>query len=77
MVHALQDADVRWWHWHPDYLPDDVWHVVRLAKGWRDGMLPRTGGIEEQPAMLVAEIEIVLTAWSKMEAAAMKRAREK
>lgn len=71
------DADVRWLHVHPQHLvSDDGWAIIRLANSWREGVLPQTGGINDQSAMTVASIEIVLTAWSKMRAAADKRRRK-
>lgn len=70
------DADVRWLHVHPEYLvAEDAWAIVRLAGQWKEGALPEAGGIHDQAAMTVASIEIVLSAWSKMRAAADKRKR--
>jgi hypothetical protein len=71
------DAGVRWLHVHPLYLCDEeCWAVVRLASSWREGVLPDAGGINDQPARTVAAIQTVLSAWSKMRAAADKRRRK-
>ncbi|MBB3991338.1 hypothetical protein [Croceicoccus naphthovorans] len=42
---------------------------MRLARNWRDGVLPEPGGVQDQAAMTVTSIEIVLVAWSKLQAA--------
>lgn len=43
--------------------------MVRLAAAWREGVLPEAGGVQDQAAWTVAAIEIVLTAWGKLQAA--------
>jgi hypothetical protein len=63
-------AGIHWLHVHPEYLADDAcWDAVRLARNWREGVLPEAGGVNDQAASTVAAIEIVLTAWAKMQAA--------
>lgn len=43
--------------------------MVRLAQQWREGVLPGPGGVQDQAALTVAAIDVVLTAWAKLEAA--------
>lgn len=64
---------MRWWHVHPDYLPDEVWDVVRLAEAWREGVLPDSGGLNDQSAWTTAAVRIVLGAWSCLEADRIKK----
>lgn len=55
---------------HPQYLVDDeVALIVRLARLWRDGVLPEDGGALAQSAWTVAAIMIVLKAWGDLQAA--------
>lgn len=65
---------MRWLHVHPEYLcgPGE-WALVRLALNWREGRLPERGGVAEQAAFTVAAIDIILTAWGKLEAARRKK----
>ena len=49
------------------------WALIRLAKAWRLGTLPEPGGVQDQAAATVAGIEIVLAAWSKLEADRIKQ----
>lgn len=71
------DAGIRWLHIHPQYLCDEeCWAVIRLANSWKEGVLPCTGGINDQPARTVAAIQTVLAAWNKMRAAEEKRRRK-
>lgn len=75
---AQRDAGLTWLNVHPlNLCGDDDWTIVRLARGWRDGFLPGPGGIGDQAAFTVAAIEVVLTAWQKMEAARWERERPK
>ena len=74
---AQELAGIRWLHVHPDYVVTSVsWEVVRLAQRWREGQLPVPGGVQDQPAWTVAAIEVVTGTWSKMEAAALAKAKE-
>lgn len=60
---------MRWLHVHPDYVvTDESWALVRLASRWREGMLPEAGGVQDQAAFTVAAVEVVLTAWGKIQA---------
>lgn len=59
---------MRWLHVHPDYLDDACFDVVRLAHNWREGVLPEPGGVNDQAAVTVQSIEIVLATWSKLQA---------
>jgi uncharacterized protein YyaL (SSP411 family) len=61
---------------HPDYLPDEVWDVVRLAHAWRDGVLPEAGGLNDQAAMTAAAVQTVLGAWNKLEADRARKLRK-
>lgn len=71
---AQQPAGIRWLHVHPDYLvSEESWAVVRLANRWREGMMPEAGGVQDQAAWTVAAVEIMLSAWGKLEAALRKR----
>jgi hypothetical protein len=55
---------------HPQYLVDDETAlIVRLAKLWRDGVMPEDGGPLAQSAWTVAAITIVLKAWADLQAA--------
>lgn len=54
---------------------EDEWAIVRIARYWRDGMLPEPGGVADQAAITVAAVEIVLATWAKMEAARWERER--
>lgn len=55
---------------HPQYLVDDeIALIVRLAKLWRDGVMPEDGGPLMQSAWTVAAITIVLKAWNDLQAA--------
>ncbi len=47
--------------------------MVRLAHGWREGVLPFGGGMADQPAYVAASIDIILSAWAKLRAARDKR----
>ncbi len=76
-MYAQEPAGIRWLHVHPQYVvTEESWDIVRLARCWRDGMLPGAGGVEDQPAWTVAAIEIVLTAWAKLRAAEAKKKKE-
>lgn len=67
---------MQWLNVHPlNLCGDDDWAVVRMARNWRDGMMPEGGGASEQAAWTVAAIEIVLATWQKMQAAADERNR--
>lgn len=67
---AQEPAGIRWLHVHPQYLVDEEdMAIVRLARLWREGVLPEAGGVQDQAALTVASIEIVLTAWAKLETA--------
>ena len=71
---AQQPAGVRWLHVHPQYVADDdCWSVVRLARHWRDGILPDVGGVNDQAAWTAAAVEIVLSAWAKLREARDKK----
>jgi hypothetical protein len=62
-----QAAGIRWLHVHPEYLADeDCWHLVRLAREWRDGRLPEGGGVQDQSAYTAAAIDIIHAAWGKL-----------
>lgn len=55
---------------HPQYLVDDeAALIVRLARLWRDGVMPEIGGPLVQSAWTVAAITIVLKAWGDLQAA--------
>jgi len=61
---------------HPEYLVDDeAALIVRLARLWRDGVLPEEGGTLAQSAWTVAAIMIVLKAWADMQAARDRKTR--
>lgn len=63
-----------WLHVHPEYLVDEAgWEAVRLARMWREGVLPEPGGLADQAALTVAVIETVLSAWAKLQAERDKR----
>ena len=69
-----QPAGIRWLHVHPHYLvADDAWTIVRLAQGWREGILPESGGTANQSAMTTACVEVVLSTWNKMAEARRKK----
>lgn len=71
---AQQAAGIRWLHVHPEYLVGPrEWHVVELAASREDGLLPRAGGLLEQPAWTMAAIEVVRGAWAKLERDAARR----
>lgn len=40
--------------------------MVRLARNWRDGVLPEDGGVQDQAAMTVESIEVVLRVWRQL-----------
>lgn len=63
---------------HPEHLIDEgVWELVRLARNFREGVLPGPGGLQNQAARTVAAIEIILSAWGKLQAERDKRNRRK
>lgn len=67
---AQEPAGIRWLNVHPEYLVgDEEWGIVQLALRWRDGLLPESGGVQEQAAWTVNAIDVVLAAWRKMQAA--------
>lgn len=70
---ALAPLGTRWWHVHPDYLPDEVWDVVRIASAWRDGVLPDPGGLNDQAARTAAAVQVVLGTWGALEADRLKK----
>ena len=71
---ALSDKPNFWLHVHPEHAVGAAeWALVRLARAWREGMLPGAGGVQDQPAATVAGIEIVLAAWGKLEAERLKQ----
>ena len=73
---AQRPAGINWLHVHPEYLvTDEDWEVLRLARNWREGVLPEAGGVGDQSAWTVAAIETVLTAWQKLQADRDRRSR--
>lgn len=65
-----------WLHvWPPHLVPSDCWDVIRLARGWREGVLPESGGMGDQAAWTMEAVEIVCGTWNKMRAAMMERQR--
>ncbi len=75
---AQQPAGIRWLHVHPKYLiTDEVAEILWLARRWGEGLMPLPGGLWDQPARIVAAIEIVRTAWAKLEAERLRKLKEK
>lgn len=59
---------------HPHYVATaDDWALVRLARLWRDGVLPEPGGLLDQAAWTVAAVGVVLRAWDKLLEAQRKK----
>ena len=77
MLEPLEPTGTFWLHVHPDYLVgDDEWALVRLARNWREGVLPEPGGTQDQAALTVAAIEIILSTWGLLRAAADRKNRK-
>lgn len=41
--------------------------MVRLARNWREGVLPDPGGLQDQALITVKSIEVVLGIWRKLQ----------
>lgn len=61
---------------HPDYVvSEQSWATVRLAGAWKQGVLPEPGGVQDQALRTVLAIEVVLSAWGKLEAEHWRKVR--